>query len=137
MTALRRILTRNPWFAASIVAAALLMRVLIPTGYMAVRSAEGITIELCSGVIAPMTSKAVTAMPAMHHGSDKRNGHATPESPCAFAALAAPTLAAADPLVLALAIAFVFAAIFRPAEICPPAGLSFLRPPLRGPPVIA
>ena len=139
MTALRRLLTRHAWLAASIVAAALLMRLLVPAGYMAVRTTGGIRIELCSGVSAPATSMPTTAMemPGMHHAGDKPDGHAQPEMLCAFAALAAPSVAEADPLVLALAIAFILATVFRLTRARALTASPFLRPPSRGPPTTA
>jgi hypothetical protein len=134
--ALRRLLLRRCWLAALIVAAALLMRVLVPAGYMATHTAGGFGIELCGG-IAP--ASPAMAMPGMHHedggaAHDRSDEHAQPAMPCAFTALAAPSLAAADPLILAIAPACVFAVAFRPKPR-PTAALSlFLRPPLRAPP---
>lgn len=138
MTALRRFLSHHRWLALSIVAAALLLRVLVPAGYMMARTAGGITIELCSGLAAPGPAMPLSAatMPGMHHGSEKPAGHARAEMPCAFATLAASSLAAADPLILTAAIAFVLAAVFRPGTARRVTRPLFLRPPLRGPPAI-
>jgi hypothetical protein len=135
VTALRRNLTGHRWLAAAIIAVALLMRVLVPAGYMAARTASGITIELCSGVSA--SAPTGTAMSAMHHGGEKPGHHAQPELPCAFAAVAVPSLAAADPLIFAIAIGFIFAVMLPPRLRLSVTSATFLRPPLRGPPTIA
>lgn len=107
------------------------MKVLVPAGYMPSVSAGSITIELCSGY---GPQKMVAAMSGMTHHPEKKGEHGKAEIPCAFAALSAPSLAGADPLLLALAIAFIVATVFRigrPTAVSTPA---FLRPPLRGPP---
>ncbi|MEG3164390.1 hypothetical protein U1701_07270 [Sphingomonas sp. PB2P19] len=135
MAALRHHLLRHRLLAAWFVAAALLMKMLVPTGYMASVSAGSITIELCSGY---GPQKPVVAMPGMTHHPDDEGQHGREMPPCAFAGLSAPSLAGADPLLLAVAIAFVLATIFRivvrPAL---PGAPPYLRPPLRGPPAHA
>jgi len=47
------------------------------------------------------------------------------------------TLGAADVLLLALALAFIFALGIAPSRPAPPARAAHLRPPLRGPPAFA
>ena len=124
---------RNHALAAWLVALALVMKVLVPSGYMLGTSGGSITIEICSGY-GPM--KMTMPMSGMtHHGSDKGD-HGKAEQPCAFSSLSAPSLAAADPVLLALAIAFIVAAAFRMAVTSPPRASAFLRPPLRGPPSV-
>ncbi|OAN63175.1 hypothetical protein A7X12_01335 [Sphingomonas sp. TDK1] len=95
--------------------------------------AEGrMVVRMCSGT-GPMTM--VMAIPGLeqgkHDGEDHREKH---EPPCAFSGLSAPSLAATDPILLALALLFVLAMGIRvlaaPAMAAPP----YLRPPLRGPP---
>ena len=113
-------------------AATLLLKLLVPTGYM-IGSAHGrMTIELCSGVASPSM-----AMPGMHgdmpgHGQPKDHGKA--EMPCAFAGLSAVSLAAVDPLQLAALIAFVTGAGRASPAPFTPTRPAHLRPPLRGPP---
>lgn len=133
MTSLRLLLLRHRAFAAWLVAAALLMKVLVPAGFMPVVSAGSITIELCSGY---GPQKLTVAMPGMHHQQHKPD-HQGKEMPCGFSGLSAPSLAATDPLLLGVAIAFIIATIFliaTPNAVRTPA---FLRPPLRGPPTRA
>ena len=122
------------YFAVLFCAAALLLKLLVPTGYMIGSEHGRITIELCSGV-AP---RAVTmAMPGMHadmpdHGKSQNHGKA--EMPCAFAGLSVATLGAIDPVQLVALIAFVMAIGLSPAVQPATVRRGYLRPPLRGPP---
>lgn len=126
----RHVLHRR-WLAAWLIVAALLMKVLVPAGYMLDVSGGSVTVELCSGYgPMPMTM----AMPGTAHHGDKHDGGKA-EQPCAFAGLTAPALAGADPMLLALAIAFIIAAVFRVVVWSQPARSRHLRPPLRGPPL--
>ena len=108
------------------------MRIAIPAGFMPMFSGNSVTIQLCSGY-GPMTM----AMPGMADHHDKQGEHGKQDVPCGFAGLAAPSLAGADPILLAIAIAFVIASGFLPI---PPRRVAlpfYLRPPLRGPPTTA
>jgi hypothetical protein len=118
---------------AWLMALALLLKVAVPSGYMLDTHSGAIAIVACSGM-GPMQMAAMPAM-ADHgaHGPHKRSDKA--ELPCAFAGLNAASVAAADPLLLAIAIAFGLALVFR--RVVPPvvATALHLRPPLRGPPL--
>lgn len=130
MTSLRHhILGRRRW-AAALITLALLMKLLMPAGFMPSVSAGTITVELCTGT-GPQT--IVMAIPGDHE-QDKQDGHGKTESPCVFAGLGAPSLAAADPVLIAIAIAFIVATVFRLAAAPAVASFAHLRPPLRGPP---
>nr|WP_244647013.1 DUF2946 family protein [Sphingomonas sp. CFBP 8760] len=111
------------------------MKVFVPAGYMASVSAGSITIELCSGY---GPQKMVVAMPGMMHHPGQKGEDGKAEMPCAFSGLSAPSLAGADPLLLAVAIAFVILTVFRiAARPASPGAPFYLRPPLRGPPTHA
>ena len=116
--------------------ATLLLKLLVPTGYMVGSDHGRLTIELCSGVAPqPMAIE----MPGMHggmpdHGKSKDHGKA--EMPCAFSSLSAASLAAVDPIQLAALIAFVLSAGFVSVALLPLSRRAHLRPPLRGPPVV-
>ena len=111
------------------------MKVLVPTGYMASVEHGAIGIELCSG-FGPM--KMSMPMAGMSHhdgqGDHGKGDHNKAEQPCAFAGLSAPSLAAVDSIMLALAIAFIIAIAFRVVSMPGGRAPAFLRPPLRGPP---
>jgi hypothetical protein len=133
--AVRRLLAQR-YFAVLVCAAALLLKLLVPTGYMIGSEPGRITLELCSGV-AP---RAMTnAMPGMHgdmpdHGDSQDHGKV--EMPCAFAALSTASLGAIDPIQFITLIAFVMAVGLSPAVLPTIMRRSNLRPPLRGPPTV-
>ena len=138
MTAFRLHLLRHRWLALMLVALALLVRFAVPAGYMPVFSGSTVTIALCSGS-GPMK----IAMPGMagmaDHDSSPRDPseHGKGEMPCGFAGLAVPFVGGADQIVLALAVAFIVATVFRALAPRPRALAAHLRPPLRGPPATA
>ena len=135
MFAVRRLLAQR-YFAVLVCAATLLLKLLVPAGYMIGSEHGRITIELCSGV-AP---RAVTiTMPGMHgdmpdHGKSQDHGKA--ETPCAFAGLSTASLGAIDPIQLVILIAFVMAVGLSPAVLPAVIRRGYLRPPLRGPPAV-
>lgn len=113
--------------------AALLLKLIVPTGYMLAAGHGRVAIVQCPG--------AVPAATTMHHGDAA--GHHSPagkgkaEMPCAFAGLSAAALGMIDPIQLGILIAFIIAAgwrvVVRPLPVRP----AYLRPPLRGPPRFA
>ena len=126
--AARRLLAQRH-LATLLCAAALLLKLLVPAGYMIGSDHGRITIELCSGV----ASKPM----AMHddmpdHAKHKDHGKA--EMPCAFSSLSVASLGAIDPIQLAALVAFIL--VTGLAVAIPPAIARriYLRPPLRGPP---
>jgi len=127
VTALRRHLLHRPVLVACLLALALLAKLVVPSGFMLGTSGDGLTIEICTGY-GPMKM----VMPGTGGQHDKQDG--VKEMPCAFSGLSAPSLAAADPILLALAIAFVIALGYRAETPRPVRAAGFLRPPLRGPP---
>ena len=135
MPVVRRLLAQRH-LAVLLCAATLLLKLLVPTGYMIGSEHGRMTIELCSGVAPkPMAMD----MPGMHgdtpdHGRSKDHGKA--EMPCAFSGLSAASLAAVDPIQLAALIAFVMSVGLAGLALPPPSRRAQLRPPLRGPPAI-
>jgi hypothetical protein len=129
----RRHLTAHRRWAGLILAFALLMKLLVPAGYMVERDGGHVVITICSGT-APRTM--TMDMGGKHHEGKGERGAAA-EMPCAFAGLAAPFLGPVDPLQLALLIAFVLALCVARIALPAPAPPVHLRPPLRGPPIPA
>ncbi|QKS01890.1 hypothetical protein F9288_01725 [Sphingomonas sp. CL5.1] len=115
-----------------IVAAALAVRVLVPAGFMPTLDGGRIVIGICNGY-GPATM--AIAIPGLEHhdGEDGDRAH----SPCAFADLALPMIGGADPVQLAGALLFILALALLLAEALPPRAAARLRPPLRGPPLVA
>ncbi len=131
MHALRLLLTRHAWLAASLAAAALVMKLLVPAGFMPVASAHAVTIQPCSG-FGP--ERVMAAMPGMDHSDHGKTSHQGKDMPCGFGGLSMPTLAGADIVLLAAAIAYVMAIGIRAESACRVSAAPHLRPPSRGPP---
>ena len=117
-------------------ACALVMKILVPAGFMPVVSGGHVTIEICGGIAPAQTVMApimAITMTGMAHHSGKSD-HQEREMPCAFSGLSAPSLAAVDPVLLAIAIAFIVGLVRHVRTAVPIAAQPYLRPPLRGPP---
>jgi hypothetical protein len=148
LSVIRRLVAQRH-LAALICAAALLMKVLVPGGYMVSNVAGWPAITLCPQVTSDGASSRHGVSAAMvhaghhqgqraedhadHHG--KTGDHGKAELPCVFAALTTATLAAADAVQLAGLIAFVLALGITGAPLPQPAKPPRMRPPLRGPPL--
>ena len=132
MTPLRDYLRDRRHLALALIALALLMRMLVPVGFMPEVSAGKITIALCTGH-GPATIE-MTVPGSGHHDQGK---NAKPDMPCPFGSTSSQVLTGADPILLAIAIAFVMALCLRPVAIARIADAPYLRPPLRGPPLTA
>ncbi len=133
MQAVRHLLAQRH-LAVLLCAATLLLKLLIPIGYMVDSDHGRIIITICSGTAPrPMTME----MPGMHgdmpdHGKSKDHGKA--EMPCAFSGLSAAMLGPIDPVQLAALIVFILALGLTATISLAPSRPAYLRPPLRGPP---
>ena len=131
VTSFRHLLLRHRMLAAWLIAIALLMKLLVPEGFMPMVSGGTITMELCSGY---QPQKMAMAMPGMADHAGKKGQSGKAEMPCAFSGLSAPSLTTADPILIAIMIAFVLALGVFVAPLPPIADPLRLRPPLRAPP---
>ncbi|MCC2981179.1 hypothetical protein [Sphingomonas sp. IC4-52] len=142
-----RLLLAQRHLALLICGAALVLKLLVPTGYMIQADHGRLAIIECSGVVqrpAPVAAAAATHGDMAEHASmhdhakadhhDQSGDHSWAKMPCAFAGLSAAALGAIDPIQLAALIAFVLAIGFVPVVLPTPARDGYLRPPLRGPP---
>jgi hypothetical protein len=131
MHPLRRLILRYRHVAALIVAAALLVRLAVPAGYMVEQQGGVVTIGVCT---AAGGQTMTIEIPGLAKPAPAETPHQPDAAPCAFAALSAPFLGAVDPLLLAAALAM--AAMLALVAATPPPALSTprLRPPLRAPP---
>jgi len=127
------ILSRRRW-AIGLVTLALLAKLLVPAGFMPLFGTGTIMVELCSGY---GVEKVAIALPAGKARSLPDGEHGKADSPCTFSALSATSLAGADPIILAIAIGFILATVFRAVSLGFEQPAAHLRPPLRGPPPIA
>ena len=150
MTAIRSLIAQRH-LAMLLCLAALLMKFVVPTGYMIGEAQGRWAIILCpatapvADVLSHDTAPAMTMAHAMGHVAMPDHGrtdhpegqHGRAEMPCAFAGLSAAMLAAVDPIQWVALLAFVlatgFVAITATVRPAPP----YLRPPLRGPPALS
>ncbi len=151
MSALRRLILSRPLLMGWLCVAALALKLLVPSGYMISGEGGRVAIILCSGVAPSMAGPSTTgalnaASPDMVMGNHVMSGHAMPEHDpsashgktemaCAFSGLSAQALAGVDAILLVAAIAFVMAIGVRPVRRLVRVRASYLRPPLRGPPI--
>jgi hypothetical protein len=121
-------------FALLLCVATLLLRLLVPTGYMIDREHGHVAITLCSGTIAAETAVPMPGMRGAMPDHGKTKDHGKAEMPCAFSGLSAAMTGGVDPIQLEALVAFIMAvglAVQLLPALCRPA---YLRPPLRGPP---
>ncbi|WP_200922178.1 hypothetical protein [Sphingomonas sp. Leaf23] len=148
MSRFRRLFLTHNALAALVIVVALAMKAVVPAGFMPMLVEGRVVIALCSGFGPVPPVMAAPAMAGMDHGAAmgaEHGGHAPKDGgqhdnkpqPCAFSGLSAPSLGGADPVVLAIAIAFVLALGVRVVVALPVRRAVRLRPPLRGPPAIA
>lgn len=133
---LRRLALACPRLTALLIALALAAKLLVPTGFMPMVSAQGVTLVICNGA-APQ-KQHVSGGHGSHHGQhDEEAPPAKSDPQCAFSGLSAPAIAAIDPLLLAIAIFFIRATSFQATRVSLRSRALHLRPPLRGPPLRA
>lgn len=133
MEAARRLILRHRRLAAWLIVAALCMKILVPQGFMPVVADGALTIQICPG-------KRGLATARMDHGSghgETKKQDQGAELPCAFAGLSAPSLAAIDPILLAIAVAAIAATVFRLPDRVIGQRAAYFRPPPRAPPAVA
>lgn len=133
MRAIRRLLAQRH-LALLLCIATLLLKLLVPTGYMLGSQHGRVGMELCTGL-----SKTAGAMagPGMHGampGHGKSYDHGKTEQPCAFSGLTGAALDTAGTIWLTVPIAFVLIVVLGRAARSPVIRPAGLRPPLRGPP---
>ncbi|WP_326525456.1 DUF2946 family protein [Sphingomonas sp.] len=134
MHSLRRLVLVNRPLACAIIALALMMKLVMPSGFMTTVVNGQIVVSVCSGT-GPTTM--VITIPDLEHQKPAGNDHqGKVDQPCAFAGLSMPSLGAADPLLLAIATLFALALGMRATPASTATTPVYLRPPLRGPPAI-
>ncbi|HIQ17418.1 MAG TPA: hypothetical protein EYH41_05390 [Novosphingobium capsulatum] len=79
-----------------------------------------------------MTAKIAIPMKGEPSDSTGKQG----KGDCPFSSLSMASMTGADPALLALALAFILALGFAPVRTSHPKRVSYLRPPLRGPPAL-
>jgi hypothetical protein len=125
-----------------IMALALSVKALVPTGYMiGTSSTMFMTVTICADGTG--THQTATIAVQKDEGQkdwgskEKSGGHGKTDTPCAFTALSMASLGGADAPLLALALLFVLALGLAPRALSPLVDRAYLRPPLRGPPLFS
>lgn len=139
MNRLRHHIHRRRWWAAALIVAALFIELLVPAGHMPVMTNGAFLIRPCAGRNAPVVMTAAAdasghAVHGDHKSSPEDDGHDRLEMPCVFSSLSAPALGMTDPILLAIAITFMFTAAFHLEEKVERLRRLYLRPPSQGPP---
>ena len=114
----------------AMLALALVVRALVPTGWMPVATDQGIRFELCAGQAMPPAA-------GMHHRHKGESQQTAPDHVCAFAGLGLAADTAPPPVMLALAPAPVPVAAPRALTVAIGRGLAAPPPPATGPPAFA
>lgn len=136
MKGFRTALRKHRRLAVLLLALALCAKVLIPAGYMVAQQGQVLTVAVCADASgAKLTRQIVVPM----HGEPGDPGATQGKSGgvCPYAGLSMAGLADSDALLLALALAFLIALGFAPAQVPAFRSVAHLRPPLRGPPALA
>ena len=118
---------------ALLLAVLLAGRMVVPAGWMPVRTAQGITVTLCSGSGLAGAEGWIDAAGKLHRGA-KPAGHAEPKDPCPFGAISAPAALPAAPALPALAPALGALIPALPLAVAIGRGLAAPPPPATGPP---
>jgi hypothetical protein len=132
MTALRS----SRALVALLLALLLAGRMVVPTGWMPVRTEQGLTIMLCSG--SGSGEAWVDAAGKLHRGRNPaQGGKGEPKDPCPFGAISAPAALPAGPVLAALAPIPAQAPAPAPRVVTIGRGLAAPPPPATGPPYSA
>lgn len=138
MTHMRLFLARHPqWIIASLLLC-LMMKAMIPAGFMlSLSSGTVLTVTICSETTGGLRSMKMAIPnsaddPANHDGkAGQEQGH------CAFSGLGQVALGGTDVVLLVAALAFILLRGLAPVLQLPVRRAPYLRPPLRGPPLLS
>lgn len=130
MQIIRHFFSKHWLVTTLLVVMALGMKMVVPTGYMIGQNAKILTIEMCDDSLGQHSVRQI-AIPMKQtpgQGTDVNKGA------CPYASLSIAFTGGAAPDLLALAFLFILALGFAPIVVPQAKQISFLRPPLRGPP---
>lgn len=135
MGGLRQILMQRQWLALSLVALSLAMKALVPGGFMVRAQGTVLTIAICGDATGAHLSRQIV-VPQREAPQDRAAEH-TKGAACPYSALDMSGTVGMDPVLLGLALAFILAVGLTPLVSPELSDRARLRPPLRGPPLIA
>jgi hypothetical protein len=135
MTDFRAFFLRHRALALAVIALALMMKAIVPVGTMIGGDVTALTLRVCDGYADGDTGHDIVI-------ATKKSGHNEAgkalhdQQACPFSALAHAHVGGADPIQLAIALAFIVLVGLAPPIRTPPRPLARLRPPLRAPPAL-
>lgn len=128
--------------AAWLLAAALIMRAAVPSGYMISQGPDNSLLSLCAGSTgtAALDREAIATIHQLQAiAAQNKAGHEPAHEAakvCPYAVMAHAMLPGADPILLEAALAFVLALGFAALAVPVLRRPAFLRPPMRAPPAL-
>jgi hypothetical protein len=136
MHALRRHFRNHRRLLLAFALLALALRALLPAGTMLAQQGRTLSVAICADATGLPKLREIV-VPGM-----QRDGHQPAKAgmdgnACPYAGLAMASLAGADPVLLAAALALLMVLGLRPVATPPAAASRRLRPPLRAPPAFA
>jgi hypothetical protein len=136
MLRLRALVRDHARLTLVLLAVVLAVKALVPQGYMLSAGGERfLTVTICADASGAAKQMKIALADTGHAGSEDGAGNPA-DQPCAFAGHAHGTLGAADPVLLAAALTFILLTGRAPFPVPPLRNIPFLRPQLRGPPVL-
>ena len=136
MQTLRALIREHSHLAMALLVLAFCIKAVIPAGFMVSSSGDTVlTVTICSD-----GSNGLKQMQLVIPGKEQGSSHsddAKKGEHCAFSGLAKVAVGGADGILLALAFAYILVLGLAPTKRLPLRRISYLRPPLRGPPAAA
>lgn len=132
----RTLLHTHARLAMLLVIMALLVKAVLPAGYMLAPTSKSFTVAICTDGSGKMQTRTVT-VPVQNGEHGGKVDHAQSGKGCAYSALSNASTAGADVPLLVLALTFLLLIGLAPAPRLSLAIAHHLRPPLRGPPAQA
>lgn len=133
MDGLRTFFRQHRRLAFALVAIALCLKIVVPTGYMVGTDSRTLTVLVCHDASGAGSALKIT-LPVKSGQTDAPGKPMKGE--CPYGALSMAALGGADPVLLALALAFIIALGFAPIRLALAERFRHVRPPLRGPPAL-
>lgn len=119
-----------------VLALALAVKAVVPAGYMLASGERFLTVTICADASGTPKQMQI-AIPDKRDGGGDHAEDGAKSQPCAFSGLGHAALGGADPLLLAAALAFILLVGLAPLPALPVRDAPFLRPQLRGPPLLS
>lgn len=137
MRSLRNLIGDHRCLAIVVIALALCMKIMVPSGFMVGAGPKSLSIMICDGRGLELMKQISLPQAGWQAGPapEQPAQHGKASDACPYAALGMTGLSGAPAALLVVALAFMRMAGIRPAPRPQPARRSFLRPPLRAPPV--